>query len=621
MNFFDEIKNRKIRKYLAIYISACITTIGLVHLFSFRYQLPTFIFDTLLIFVSFGAISVIIIAWYHGKDGKQKLKLMEYFLHTLIFILATSFTYFVNQKGSVKLLPLNAKTIAVLPFVNMSDSKEDEYFSDGITDDVLTQLSKISELRVISRTSVMKYKETNYTIPEIANELGAGTILEGSVRRIDKKVRITAQLINSSNDEHIWAETFDRNINDIFEVQSEIAKHIASELEAQLAPKEKLLIETKPTNNIDAYAFCLKGRDFASKYTNEDNERAIEFYKKALAIDSNYAFAYACLASAYDQKVRRYMYSNNWRDSAIIMSNKALSLDPNLAEGHSSLAKSYEAKQNYRLAKYHYEKAIRLNPNYYAAIYNLGVVHFNEGSLDNAFKLINQSVLLEPDNVFGFIVMGGIYQKLNCDSLAIIWFKKALEFEPQNLLAHVYLVEQYLLMNNISSAEKYFENLENFSPDWNYTLSLGSKIQLFKQNYSKAKAYLDKAIKSSGNKKEYDYAYILKQMNKKSEAEVILQSEKNDYKNSIKETFNGNGSIEKSLADIFAIEDDNKSSINWLNKAVSKGWFEYKQNLISPYWSGLKNTKEFQNLVTKMQIKVDSLKQILINDESWSGCN
>ena len=159
---------------------------------------------------------------------------------------------------------------------------------------------------MISRTTMMKYKKTDLSIKEIGRRLGAGSILEGSVRRYEDKVRITAQLINSSRDEHLWAETFDRKISDIFEVQSEIAKHIVNQLEAKLAPKEELRINSKPTQNINAYAYYLKGRKSASKYTDIDNQTAISLYKKALTIDSNYALAYAGLASSYDQKVRRY---------------------------------------------------------------------------------------------------------------------------------------------------------------------------------------------------------------------------------------------------------------------------------------------------------------------------
>jgi TolB-like protein/Tfp pilus assembly protein PilF len=621
MKLYKEIKDRKIRKYLAIYLSACITTIGLVHLFSFRYQLPTFIFDSLLIILFFGIISVIIIAWFHGKEGPQKIKTIEYVFHSIIFISAVGISYLLANRGPIKILELNSKTVAVLPFTNLSDSKEDEYFIDGITEDILTQLSKISELRVISRTSVMKYKNTNLTIPEIGRELNAGAILEGSIRRAGEKVRITGQLINANNDEHIWAESFDRNIDDIFAVQSEIAKRIANELEAKLAPKEEILLTTKPTNNIEAYAYCLKGRKFALRYTDDDNEKAIEFYKKALEIDPNYALAYASLASAYDQKVRRYFYPEEWRDSAIAMSNKALAINPNLAEGHSSLAKSYEAKQNYKMAKYHYEKAIRLNPSYYAAIYNLGVVYYNEGKLDRAYPLIKKSILLEPDNVFGYTVLGGIYQKLNCDKLALSNFEKVLELEPQNLLGHIYIIDQFILMKDFARADKYFNSLTELSPEWFYTFSTGAKLEMLKENYKSSKKYFDKILSSSGEE-GYDYAFVLAKLKQGAAADSILNSELNSYNELIKNSPENSNFVEKNLSDIYALKGNYEQSLRLLNRAVNKGWFEYRINLVYPYLDSLKQNDEFNRIVERMKIKTDSLKFLASKDDpSWINCN
>ena len=283
-NFFAEIKERKIRKWIAIYLSTAITIMGVTHLLSLRYKLPDFIFDTVFFSLLLGILGTIVFAWFHGKEGEQKIKVTEIVLQS---ILATSLFLIlyltVDYNLPVKKV-YNEKIIAVLPFVNLNETKENEFIADGITEDILNLISKISDLKVISRTSVMKYKNAEKNISEISEELGAGTILEWSVRRAGDKVRITGQLINANKDEHIWAETFDRKIDDIFAVQSEIAKQITKELEATLAAKEVLLIEAKPTNNIEVYAFCLKGRKFASMYNDEDNEKAIEFYKKHLRL-------------------------------------------------------------------------------------------------------------------------------------------------------------------------------------------------------------------------------------------------------------------------------------------------------------------------------------------------
>ncbi len=618
---FQEVRERNIRKFLAIYVSASITALGLVHLFSFRYHLPSFIFDSLLVILIFGIFNVFIFGWYHGKEGKQKFKPVEFILHTVIIIFAVVTAYFFSQRKPIKILPLNAKTVAVLPFKNMSDSKEDEYFSDGLTDDILTHLSKISGLQVISRTSVMKYKNTDLTIPEIGRELGAGSILEGSVRREGNKLRITAQLINASNDEHIWAETYDRNMSDVFEVQTEIAELIAKNLEVKLAPKEKIQIETKPTNNIEAYAFYLKGKDYSAKYTKEDNERAIDYFKKALAIDSNYALAYAGLASVYDEKVSRYFEPPFWRDSAIAFARRALEINPDLPEGHFSVAKIYAANGNYKLAKFHYEKAIRLNPNYSGAIYNLGTLYYNEGHLDKAYGLIRKSIILKPDDVFGYIVLGGIFQKLDCNGLALYWLNKAMELDPQNPLVYFHLINQHIMMQNFDEATKYVDKLLSIAPSWPYSFWLAGRLETLEKNYRKALDYFDKMLSITGEEEEYDYGFLLLKLGKKNKGKKIIERDLNYYLTEMKETSDSLNLDAKTIADIYAILGEKPQALFWLNKAVEKGWIEYRPLAVYPYLDAIKSEPEYQKLISLIKEKSDSIKSVIIkNDETLTEC-
>ncbi|MCB0749321.1 MAG: tetratricopeptide repeat protein [Ignavibacteriae bacterium] len=607
-NFLHEIKERKVRKILAIYISACITTLGLVHLFSFRYNLPSYLFDYLLIFLIYGILSTIIFAWYHGEVGKQKFKNIEYFLHFTVIVFALLTFYFFIQKGPAKLLHKNAKIVAVLPFSNITASKEDEYFCDGITEDILTQLSKIAELKVISRTSVIKYKNTDLSIKEIAEELGAGTILEGSIRRIANKVRITGQLINANDDEHLWAETYDRKIDDIFEVQADIATRIAKELEAKLAPKEKLLIETKPTNNVEAYAYVLRGRELVEKLTNEDNEQGINYYKKALKLDPNYALAFACIASAYDQKVRRYFYSSDWQDSAMAYSKKALQIDKNLSEGHSSLAKSYEAKGDFNLAKYHYEEAIRLNPNSAASIYNLGVLYYNKGNLVEAYNLVSKSIVLKPNDIFGYIVIGGIYRKFGCDKLALKWFENALDIDPESRMVLLYAIENFILTKDFNNADKYFKRLISLFPNSVHTLFLGGKLELAKKNYTQSKKYFEQSFKLVNSDYEYQYGYILLKLKQNKAGEEIINKELNLYLEDEKEYPKNSQLNAKIIADIYSILDEKEKSLKWLNEAIDRGYTEYKEMIVYPYLENINETIEFKRTIGKMKIKIDSMK-------------
>jgi len=231
---------------------------------------------------------------------------------------------------------VDSKSIAVLPFDNLSPDPENEYFSLGITEDIITQLSKITELRVTSRTSAMRYQDSEKSVREIAQELQVASILEGSVRRVGNQVRITAQLVDARTDEHLWAETYDREIKDIFAIQSDVAKQIASSLKVELSPEDRARIERKPTENLTAYDYYLKGRDHYYSYSREDNERAIEFFNEALEVDPDYALAHGGLADAYAQRWLWYGFGEGWLDSAIEESNKAVALDPDLAETYQA---------------------------------------------------------------------------------------------------------------------------------------------------------------------------------------------------------------------------------------------------------------------------------------------
>ena len=232
------------------------------------------------------------------------------------------------------------KSVAVLPFENMSTDPENEYFSDGITDDIIAQLSKVSALKVISRTSSMQYKKTTKKITAIADELGVGAVLEGSVRRAGQRVRIVVHLVEPKTEKHLWGDTFDRQLADIFEVQSEVAQQITGALKLALSPEEKQRVEKKATGDVDAYNMYLLGRFHANKWAEADVLKGIEYFQAAIAKDPAYAVAYAGLADAYE--LLSIGFSSKppaeYLSLAKGMALKALEMDDSLAEAHTSLA-------------------------------------------------------------------------------------------------------------------------------------------------------------------------------------------------------------------------------------------------------------------------------------------
>jgi serine/threonine protein kinase len=314
----------------------------------------------------------------------RRPSLLKLFIGVISFLLLAGIAWWLRENFHLQ-QEAHEKSIAVLPFKNMNQDKNIEYFSDGMTEDIITQLSKIGELKVISRTSIMQYKNSNKGLRDIGQELKVGNILEGSVRKEGDQLRITGQLIDALTDEHIWAETYDRKFQDVFEVQSDVAQQIASALKAKLSGKEKKLVEKKPTENVEAYDYYLKGREYYMRFHKQDNERAIEMFQKALQLDPNFALAYAALADGYSKRPT-YGFPETWIDSAFDTSSKAIALDPNLAEGYKALGNIYFYKGWLHKALEVQHKAVELNPNYAIVIGNLGNTYRQVGNLEEALR-------------------------------------------------------------------------------------------------------------------------------------------------------------------------------------------------------------------------------------------
>ncbi|MFQ5703178.1 MAG: protein kinase [Gemmatimonadales bacterium] len=248
----------------------------------------------------------------------------------------------VRNESKASLEP-DEKSIAVLPFTNMSLDPENEYFSDGITDDIIAQLSRIGDLRLTSRTSVMPYKHTDKHLREIGNELGVAAILEGSVRRAENRVRIVAQLIDVRTDAHLWSETYDRDLTDIFEIQSDVAKQIARALEAKFTPTEQARVNRKPTDNVEAYNLYLKGMYYWNKFTPASSQKAMQCFEEAIELDPQFAWAHAGLANAYfiAGTGQGSPPSAEAFECAKEAAERALEIDGSLCDAHATLASVY----------------------------------------------------------------------------------------------------------------------------------------------------------------------------------------------------------------------------------------------------------------------------------------
>ena len=512
----------------------------------------------------------------------------------------------------LKILPKKAaspaapskRSIAVLPFENLGDPGEDEAFSSGITEDITTQLSKISELDVRSQTSAMKYKKSGLGIKEIGRELNVVYILDGSVRRADSQVRITTRLIDTATDQNIWADTFDRDMKEIFAIQSDIAQQIAAALKAKLTPAEKDRIEKIPTKDVRAYEYYVKGREYYVRYKKEDNEQAIELYQKAIALDPDYALAHAGLGEASAQKVFRFGFPEVWLETAIGEAQKAISLDPNLAEGYKALGTAYFWGKRWRRKGVEaFQKAVEANPNSVIACGALGQAYDSLGEYDKAFPIIKKAIALSPAWAFPCADLGSIYIGLDDPVRAEEWYKKALELQPDLDEVHQGLINLYLALGEDNKAiEQGRMYLSKFPGDPS-ALRYAALTELFSGHDEKAQEYYQK---SGGEPVELGYIYW--GGGRKDEARKLFQRNLDRFQKQLEQGDESSGLL-FNMAAIYAILGNKDEALKWLQKAVDAGYRYYRYISRYPLFENIRDDERFKKIIADTKAKVAEMRR------------
>jgi TolB-like protein/Flp pilus assembly protein TadD len=382
-NFFGELKRRNVYKVAVAYaIVGWLLVQIATQVFPFL-EIPNWVVRLVIVFVAVGFPIALVIAWAFELTPEGLKRTEDVDLSTergskkrtwiYVVVVGAAFSiglFFIGRYtgrngNSASSTELPAKSIAVLPFDNLSEEKGNAYFAEGVQDEILTRLAKVADLKVISRTSTQHFKSTPDNLPQIAKQLGVTNILEGSVQKSNDQVRVNVQLINALSDAHLWADTYDRKLTDIFAVESEIAKTIADTLQAKLSGLEKAAMSKKPTANPEAYELYLKGRFFWNKRTAADLRKSIEYFNQATEKDPNYALAYAGAAQAW-LLLPGYGGGgpNDCFPQANIAAKKTLSLDDNSADAHAALAmvrQLYDFDLVGAIAEF--ERAIELDPN------------------------------------------------------------------------------------------------------------------------------------------------------------------------------------------------------------------------------------------------------------------
>jgi TolB-like protein/Flp pilus assembly protein TadD len=442
--FFDEVKRRKVYQVAAAYIIAAGGIIQLASAAFPAWELPNWALRLVIVLLLMGFPIALILAWAYditaqgvratptpaGPRSHRRRNIVMLVMTGVAISAAAGF--FLLPRVSAKC----DKSIAVLPFENLSDERENAYFADGIQDDVLTNLSKIGDLKVISRTSVMPYRGKGSNVREIGKALGVGAILEGSVRRMGNRVRVNVQLINADTDEHMWAEDYDRDLTDVFAIQTDLAQQIVRELQAKLSPMEKAQIERRPTENGEAYLAFMQGHEifYRPDKFRSNTEKAEQLFDEATKLDPNFAGAFAALARVHEWTYRDFDPTPARKEKARVAAETAIRLQPELPEAHLAMGfYYYYCERDYQGALKEFAIAKLSLPNSPEVYMAIGAIERRQGKWKESTANLERASSLSPKDAWVLQNLADNYYANKNFEAAEKIFDRAIEAAPQSL--------------------------------------------------------------------------------------------------------------------------------------------------------------------------------------------
>ena len=533
-NFFAELKRRNVYKVAIAYIvGGWALSQGIAQVFPV-FDIPNWAIRMIVLLIILGLPVALVLAWAfeitpqgikrtEAADAMPQARRQR--KHAWIYIVVVSGLisiglFLLGRYTAINAPPrqseaisgsLPQKSIAVLPFESLSEDKSNAYFAGGVQDEILTRLAKVADLKVISWTSTQHFNSAPGNLPQIAEQLGVANVLEGSVQKVADQVRVNVQLINALTDAHLWAETYDRKLTDIFAVESDIAKAIAENLQAKLTGSEKNEMSKKPTENSEAYELYLKGRFFWNKRTSADMKTALGYFEQAANVDPNYAVAYAGMADCYlllplyGGGVPTEMYPK-----ATAMAQKAITLDPSLGEPHASLGLVHALFDfDFPASVREFEEAIRLNPNYAIAHHWFGdSVLPALGEFDRANAEAQRALELDPLSIVNNTDSGTVYWITGRYQEAVAQFKKAIEMDPRNYTAHWGLGQALERIGDLPGAIAEYEKATQLDDD-PLPLGLLGAAKAKADDRTGALSILDKLQEIAKQRYVADYSFAL----------------------------------------------------------------------------------------------------------------
>ena len=539
-NFFAELKRRNVYKVAVAYAVVAWLTIQAASIFLPAFNAPQWAMQIVILILVVGFPIALVFSWAfeitpEGIVRESDVEADKSITHhtgrkivaltIVLAVVATGLLIFQlirARSTSPSATTISNKSIAVLPFDNLSGDPQNAYFSEGVQDEILTRLSKIAELKVISRTSTQRFKSAPDDLQQIAQQLGVANILEGSVQKANDQVRVNVQLVNASTDAHLWAETYDRKLTDIFAVETEIAKTVADVLQAKLTGSEQHVIAARPTENTEAHQLYLKGRFFWNKRTGNDLKKSIDYFQQAAATDPNYALAYAGVGDAY---VFLPGYTagapQDCYPKAMAAAKKALELDDSLAEAHTTLALAlWYYDFDFSQANREFQRAIELNPNYATGHQQYGNNTLSAlGRFNDAIVEGKRAVELDPLSLVINADLGMNYYYARRYDEAITQLRKTLEMDPGYYYAHVNLGQVFAAKRAFDQAIGEYQKARALNDD-PFVLGVLGHAYASSGNRTEAMKLLDQLKEISGQRyvSVYSFAIVYLALGDKEEA-------------------------------------------------------------------------------------------------------